>query len=122
MVRRKGNVFVVAIHTVLGLPIVVIAVLLLLWNTLRISNKWRMPSFGRVLIGLLDLQILLGIIAFIIHPIWGLFVLHPITMIAAAAVAHVLVREKNSQQKQLAGYFLATVLLILGVYFANRLV
>jgi len=122
MVRRKGNVFVVAIHTVLGLPIVVIAVLLLLWNTLRISNKWRRPSFGRVLIGLLDLQILLGIIAFIIHPIWGLFVLHPITMIAAAAVAHVLVREKNSQQKQLAGYFLATVLLILGVYFANRLV
>ena len=112
----------VALHTVLGLPIVVIAVLLLLWNALRISGKWRTSGFGRVLIGLLDLQILLGIIAFAIHPIWGLFILHPITMIAAAIVAHALVRDKNSPQKQLIGYFLATVLLILGVYFANHLV
>ncbi len=109
-----------AIHVVLGLAIIIISSLLLLWNALRFGNGWKRPGFGRILIGLLDLQILIGIIVFIQHPIWGWFLLHPIIMIVVVGLAHVLVAEKRKPQTQLVGYLLTTLLLMVGVYFATQ--
>lgn len=109
-----------SIHVILGLAIIIISALLLLWNALRFGNGWKRPGFGRILTGLLDLQIVIGLIVFIEHPIWGWFLLHPIMMIIVVGLAHVLVSEKRKPQTQLIGYLLTTLLLMVGVYFAIK--
>lgn len=98
----------------------ILSSLLLLWNALRFGNGWKRPGFGRILLVLLDLQVLIGLIVFIAHPIWGLFLLHPLIMIVVVGIAHVLVQEKRKPQTQLVGYLLTTLLLMVGVYFATR--
>jgi hypothetical protein len=105
----------IRIHETIGLIIVLLSILLLIWNALRILSKWDKPSFRSVLVGLLDLQVLLGIITFAIHPIWGKFLLHPIVMIIAAGSAHVILKETRPVKVQLTGYVITVVLLLVGV-------
>ena len=107
----------VAVHALLGLLTRVVAALLLIWNGTRLSSaSTTRKSFYRVLVGLLDLQVLLGIITFVIHPKGGLWLLHPILMIAAVAVAHVLTKDTRSPRQQLTGYVSVLVLLVLGIW------
>ena len=109
----------IAVHAVVGLIIVVISVLLLIWNAIRIIGKLKGPSLRVVLMGLIDLQVLFGIVTFAIYPHWGTFLLHPITMVSAAVVVHTMTKNTRTPRAQLVGYLLTTVLLLAGVAFGN---
>jgi heme A synthase len=110
-----------AIHIVLGLIILALAIVLLIWTAVNVSNGRGGPRLSKVLVGLLDLQILLGIIAFAIHPRWSAWLLHPLFMIAAAGVAHVMLKGSRSRRSQLTGYVWVVLLLLLGVWADNIL-
>lgn len=73
-------------------------------------------SYRRIFLGLLDLQILIGIVTFVLHPMWGAFILHPITMVIAVGVAHVLTKENRSTRVQMLGYFVTAILLFIGAW------
>lgn len=107
------------IHAMFGLVIVAIAIILTVWNLIRVAAKLKGPSLRPVLMGLLDLEILLGLITFILHPEWGAFLLHPITMLIAVILFHILTGKKKSTRMQLTGFVVTTVLLLLGVSFGN---
>ncbi|MCY0875100.1 MAG: hypothetical protein OWT28_02320 [Firmicutes bacterium] len=108
-----------AFHAMFGLIVIAITILLTLWNIIRISARLNGPSLRPVAMGLIDLEILFGIITFIVHPIWGAFLLHPITMLIAAVVFHIMTGKKKSSGVQLTGFILTTVLLLIGVSFAS---
>jgi heme A synthase len=112
----------VTVHAIVGLLTLVVAALLLIWNAIRLSSgSTTRKSFYRILVGLLDLQLLLGIITFVIHPKGGIWLLHPILMIAAVAVAHVFTKDTRSKAQQLTGYVAVLVLILLGVWLGNVL-
>ncbi|MCF8563814.1 hypothetical protein LLE49_03550 [Alicyclobacillus tolerans] len=109
----------IELHSVLGLILVILAVLLLVANLMN-SRSTVVKRFRSVFIGLLDLQVLLGIIAFFIHPMSGLFILHPVIMVVAVGILHVMTKPSRSPSVRIGAYASATVLLILGV-LAGRL-
>ena len=109
----------IQIHGAFGVAVLVCAFLILIWNAVRIGRGRTGRSFRPVMTGMVDLEILLGIVAFIARPVWGLFLLHPITMLAAAAVVHTMTKESRRGSVQIAGYALAAALLVLGVEFAR---
>lgn len=109
----------IAIHAMVGILIVAISIVLTLWNVIRIGAKLKGPSLRPVLMGLIDLQLLLGIVTIIMYPHSGLFLLHPLTMIIAAVVFHLMTGKKKTESMQRSGFLVTTVLLILGVYFGN---
>lgn len=109
----------IALHAMFGLIVVGITILLTLWNVIRVAAKLNGPSLRVVAMGLIDLEILIGLITFIMHPHWGAFLLHPITMLIAAVLFHLLTGKKKSSGVQLTGFILTTVLLLLGVTFGN---
>lgn len=109
----------ISIHAVVGVIVLIAVIILAVWNVIRLTGNRNGKSYRAIVTGLIDLEVLLGIITFITHPIWGAFLLHPITMIAAAGAVHALTREKRGRGAQIAGYALAVILLLLGVEFAR---
>lgn len=109
------------VHILLGLAIVLISILLLLWNLLRVGLKLKGPSLRPVLMGLIDLQLVLGVITFIMYPHGGAFLLHPLTMIIAAVIAHTAIKDSRPARTQLFGYIAIVILLLLGVLIFGKL-
>ncbi len=103
------------IHAVVGLVTLIVAAGLLIWNGVRVFRNLSAPSYRMVLVGLLDLQVLLGLITFVLHPRYGLWLLHPLFMLTAAGIAHVLLKDKRPAKTQLLGYFLVFALIVIGV-------
>lgn len=65
-------------------------------------------------IGLLDLQILIGIITWIAVKPSAQFIAHPVFMVAAVVVAHIYTGRKKMRSRRVMGWIVASVLLILG--------
>lgn len=104
-----------AFHATYGLILVVLSILVLIWNLLRAAGRVKSNKIRMVFIGLLDLQVLLGVITLIMHHKGGLFLLHPAAMIVAVVLLHALTRESRPMRVQLMAYSSATALMILGV-------
>lgn len=105
----------VVLHEIVGYIVIVLSIIVFIWSLLRLAGKVQGNRLRMVFIGLVDLQILIGIITFILHPMWGLFLLHPIAMLIAAALLHVLTKDSRSQRTQVVTYLVATLLFIVGV-------
>jgi len=111
---------VVTVHIVLGLITLIVAALTLVWTGIRLSQGWKnRPSFYRVLVGLLDLQALLGIITLVLHPQHGWWLLHPVFMLGAVAIGHVYLKDKRSTIQQLSGVAGIVVLILIGVWIGK---
>jgi heme A synthase len=104
------------IHAVVGLVTLIVAAAMLIWNGLRLTRNLSAPSLRMVLVGLLDLQVLLGLITFVLHPTWGRWLLHPLFMLVAVGIGHVLLKDARPARTQLLGYFLVLAFLVLGVW------
>ncbi|MCL6515724.1 hypothetical protein [Alicyclobacillus sp.] len=98
------------IHALLGWVTLLAAFAVCVWAWLGASGRTgaRLPS--RVLIGLIDLQILVGIITWVLHRMWNL---HPILGIAAAVVAHVWLKDRRSRTTQ--AWAATAVFILLGI-------
>lgn len=107
------------IHAAFGVIVLVAVIILAVRNVIRLTGNRGGKSYRAIVTGLIDLEVLVGIITFIVHPIWNAFLLHPITMIVAAGAVHALTREKCGRRAQIAGYVLAVILLLLGVEFGR---
>lgn len=105
----------ITIHTLLGSLLVIASIFLAIWQILSWKSQLLSRRVRSALLGLLDLQVLLGIITFILHPKFGAFLLHPLLMIIAVGLAHVFTKENRPARVRLVTYILLAVLLILGV-------
>lgn len=110
---------IIAIHEMVGYLILLITVVLSTWNVIRISAKLKGPSLRLVVVGLIHLQVLFGIVALIMYPRGGLFLLHPLSMIIAAVVITMMTRKQLQPRTHVWGYILTSLLLIVGVQFAS---
>lgn len=108
----------IGLHAALGWFTFAVALVLFFWNGYRLLYKRPGKSYARILTGLIDLQVLLGVIAFFIRPHGGVFLLHPILMLAVAGVVHALVKERRAPRTQLSGYASAVVLMAAGIFIA----
>lgn len=113
----------VQVHMVLGVVTLLVALFALIWNALRLRGQSRHKSYRIVLVGILDLQVLLGIITIIMNPVWsrggGWFFLHPVLMLIALAIAHTFLKESRSARTQLTGYSLVLLLLLVGAWIGS---
>ncbi|MCL6442683.1 MAG: hypothetical protein K6T83_04350 [Alicyclobacillus sp.] len=105
------------VHIWLGYIILAVTVGLAIWNIVRITQGVPGESGRRLLVGLLDLQVLLGIVALILTGIRGWFWLHPILMLAAVATAHTLLKSSRPKSTQITGYALVAVAVLVGAIF-----
>lgn len=103
-------------HEYVGYVVFIVSLLLALWNIYRLTSGRSVRSYRPVLVGLIDLQVLIGIITFIVHPVWGRFLVHPILMLVALIVAHTTLRDARSKQSQLTGYIVIVILIALGMF------
>lgn len=99
------------VHMVLGILLIVLAVIA---TFLEVSRRSGVPKGLRgAVIGLLDLEVLLGIATWIFvtkpHSIW-----HPIFMVVGVICVHIFTRSNNGKSSRVLGWILADVLMILG--------
>ncbi len=105
----------ILVHSVIGIVTLIVSVALLIWNGFRLGRGIQTASYRMVLVGLLDLQVLLGIITWIIHPQPSRWLLHPLFMLVAVALGHTMLKDSRPSRTQFLGYLLIFVLLILGI-------
>jgi len=100
------------VHMIFGVILIILAILATAWE---IAAQRGLPRALRgVVIGLFDLQVLLGIITWIVRrPNWS-FVFHPIIMIVAVIILHVMTSPSATRSRRLTGWIVATVLFIIG--------
>lgn len=115
----KGELPVVQVHIVVGIITLIVALFTLIWNAMRFAGQSSRKSYRVVLVAILDLQVLLGIITWILNHVGGRFILHPILMLVAVAIAHTMLKESKRPQTQLTGYSLVLLLLIVGAWVGN---
>lgn len=65
-------------------------------------------------IGLMDLQIIIGIITWIVVKPPASFAAHPVFMIVAVIIAHIFTGSKRQRSTRVTSWIVADVLLILG--------
>jgi hypothetical protein len=104
---------IVTIHAILGLIILILAVIASIVEIVRGRNGAKNPLRGP-LIGLLDLQILLGIVTIIWTSHYGWFLVHPIIMVVAAILFHGWTKASKSASTRIPAYVISTILLIVG--------
>lgn len=109
----------VTLHIVVGVALLLVSLVLMIWNIVRITQKRSGRSFSRLLSTLVDIQVLLGIIAYVLKPLSGIGILHPITMVLVLVVVHTMIKEKRPERTQLIGYILTFVLIVIGVSFVR---
>lgn len=109
------------IHQGVGYLIFVLALVLTIWNLIRATGKVQGKSYRMILVGLLDLQIILGIITLIVTKVSlsGKFILHPISMVIAVVIAHVLTKDSRSTRQRVIGYILVLLLIAGGIGMAQ---
>ncbi|WP_062309222.1 hypothetical protein [Alicyclobacillus sendaiensis] len=100
------------VHMIFGVILIILAILATAWE---IATQRGLPRALRgILIGLFDLQVLFGIITWIVRrPGWS-FIFHPILMIAAVIILHVMTSPSSTRSRRLTGWIVATVLFIIG--------
>lgn len=103
-----------AVHTLFGLLLIVIFVFLALWQSLMWKTRIPLRRVRGMLIGLLDLQLLLGVITFITNAKYGWFLIHPIIMISAVVMAHIYTKENRPARVQRFAYVGLAVMLVAG--------
>ncbi len=102
-----------AIHSILGIVILILAVVATIMEVVRGQKGVKNPLRGP-LIGLIDLQILLGIVTIIITKHYGWFLIHPLFMLVAAVLFHGWTKPKQDGTSRASVYVIATILLIVG--------
>jgi hypothetical protein len=97
---------------VFGILLIALAIVVVIWES---SSKKGVPRALRgATIGLLDLEILIGIVTWIVRtPHWS-FVWHPIFMIVAVLIAHIMTTMRRPRSQRVIGWIIADVILILG--------
>lgn len=95
---------------VLGILLIVLAVIA---TVVEFSRTGVPKGLRGAVIGLLDLEILLGIATWIFVQ-WPHSILHPIFMVVGVACFHVFTRSNNAKSSRILGWLLGDVLLILG--------
>lgn len=107
------------IHAVLGIIILILAVVATVVEFARGTHSRKNVLRGP-LVGLIDLQILLGIVTMIVKAQYGWFLIHPIIMIVAAALFHVWTKPKGDGRRRAASYLIGTILLIIGAVLVHK--
>lgn len=102
------------VHTLFGLLLILIVVFLALWQSLMWRTRIPLRRVRGMLLGLLDLQVLLGVITFITHAKYGWFLLHPVIMISAVVIAHIYTKENRPVRLQRMAYIGLAVMLVAG--------
>ncbi len=103
-------------HAGLGYLLILLAILVVGWTVVLAIRDQEQKRGSRVactaLVGLIDLQALLGLVLFVMmNKEWNWALHHPLLMIAGAVVAHV----ANKQESwALPGGFSVSLLLLLG--------
>lgn len=98
----------------MGLGILIL-ILMIVSTIFELIRKDGVPRGLRgATIGLLDLEVLLGIVTWFVTKASVSFIWHPIFMVIAVAVVHMLTTSKKGRQTRIMGWVLADVLLILG--------
>lgn len=105
----------ITLHTVIGYIVVALSIIVLVWNLFRAAGKVQGNPLRMVFIGLLDLQVLIGIVTWILNPRGGWFILHPVAMVIALALLHVLTKKDRPMRTQVLAYLCAAILLVIGV-------
>ncbi|GMA57204.1 hypothetical protein C7445_10763 [Alicyclobacillus sacchari] len=100
------------VHMIYGVILILLAIVATAWE---IASKSGLPKpFRGIVIGLFDLQVILGIITWIVRrPHWQ-FIGHPILMIVAVIILHVMTSLRYARSRRIAGWIIALVLLIIG--------
>ena len=107
------------LHTHFGylvLAVFIVIAIVAVLSLSRSTNRAVPPVLRRVAMGLLDLQILFGIITLILHfKVGFLYLLHPIVMLVVVGLAHALTGTKKPKRVQVLAYVIVAILMIFGV-------
>lgn len=111
----------VLVHMTIGLITLLLAIIAFIWSSAAGFRGDRIPKPLRgALIGLMHLQIVLGIITwFVARPGGGVWWLHPIFMVIAVILAMVYTKQTRSARQQWLGYTATLVFLVLGIWMGN---
>ncbi len=118
--------FVLGLHSLVRWIIVVIAVAGIVWFALSAMRRVNNPKTNRILMsaftGFIDLQVLLGLIYILWSGITGAgFPLyrieHAVTMVIAAAVAHLSMRWRKAPVEIQARNYLLILIAVLVIVF-----
>ncbi|GEO26391.1 hypothetical protein AAC03nite_21760 [Alicyclobacillus acidoterrestris] len=102
----------IAFHMIYGLLLILLDLVVTIWE---ISTRSGAPKGLRgAAIGLMDLQIIIGIITWIMAKPAASFVWHPIFMVVAIIIAHIFTSRRRSKGTRVTGWVITDVLLILG--------
>lgn len=99
-------------HMIYGILLILLVIIVTIMEIIRPTGVPK--GLRRATIGLLDLQIVIGIITWIIVKPSMQFIAHPIFMVAAVVVAHIYTRSGKMRSRRATGWIIASVLLILG--------
>lgn len=99
-------------HMVYGILLIVLALLVTGWE---VAFQGGVPRMLRgITIGLMDLQIIFGIITWIIKTPSKHFIGHPILMVAAIVILHIMTGRAASRSRRITGWVVADILFIVG--------
>lgn len=102
----------VAFHMTYGILLILFAIVVTVWE---VSKSIGTPRLLRsIAIGLMDLQIVLGIIAWIIAKPPASFIAHPVLMVIAVLIAHIYTSTKRSRRTRVTSWVIVDILFILG--------
>ncbi|QQE79903.1 hypothetical protein [Alicyclobacillus sp. SO9] len=105
----------IALHSIIGL-ILIVFMLWIVFQHLRGGTAGMDSKRNRMaFIGLLDLQVLLGLITYIIHHPGGWFLFHPLLMLTAVVILHIYTKDTRTKRTQVQAYVWAGVLMIAGM-------
>jgi uncharacterized protein YqhQ len=106
-------------HARYGEVLILLSLIVALFSFFWSSAQGRGAlTLRRILAGLLDLEILIGLItAALVSVPWGRFIWHPLAMIVAAVFAHLAARRQDRQASWFSA--LTVVFLLLGFLAAR---
>jgi heme A synthase len=102
----------VAFHMIYGILLLILAIVVTIIEIARANGAPR--ALRGATIGLLDLQLIIGIITWIVEKPRALFVLHPIFMVVAILIAHIFTTPRKARRTRILGWVIADILFILG--------
>ncbi|GMA63950.1 hypothetical protein NZD89_01175 [Alicyclobacillus fastidiosus] len=102
----------VVFHMIYGFLLILLDIVVTIWE---ITSRNGAPRGLRgAAIGLMDLQIIIGIITWITARPAPSFVWHPIFMVVAIIIAHIFTASRRKKASRVTGWVVTDVLLILG--------
>lgn len=99
-------------HMIYGTLLIVLAIVV---TVMEIARKTGVPRALRgITIGLMDLQIILGIITWIVVKPHASFIAHPVFMVIAVILLHIFTTAKRNRSTRVTIWIIADILFILG--------